>query len=190
MNIRVSGGISLSCLLDFPSSERSFSCLNTRERTKEKVKAGEKMAENFFAELKQMKYVSLPKCRRDEYLFFNAPPRNFFNAIFSHAVLISLIHSKMKVPGTNNRSLAQPSRHRSFNSLPPNQLNFKVPSNCAEKEARMGSGLRLDEINSQHNTPAGLCVFICEVRNAEFSFDRISIGVSSFLTISAEGLAT
>jgi hypothetical protein len=27
--------------------KRSFSCLDTRERTKEKVKAGEKMAENF-----------------------------------------------------------------------------------------------------------------------------------------------
>ncbi len=65
--------------------ERSFSCLDTRERTKEKVKAGEKMAENFSAELKRIKYVSSLRHTGDEYSFLNAPLRNFLNAIFSQA---------------------------------------------------------------------------------------------------------
>ena len=37
----------------------SFFCLDTKERTEEKIKAGGKMAEHFSAELKQM-----PPCRR------------------------------------------------------------------------------------------------------------------------------
>ena len=90
--------------------ERSFSCLDTRERTKEKVKAGEKTAKNFFAELKRMppcrryratrcgipqypflilmtgiKFVISSKHTGDEYSFLNAPLRNFLNAIFSQA---------------------------------------------------------------------------------------------------------
>ena len=63
----------------------SFFCLDTKERTKEKIKAGGKMAENFSAELKQIKYVITSNSRENEYLFFNAPLRNFLNAIFSQA---------------------------------------------------------------------------------------------------------
>ena len=68
------------------SEERSFLCLDTTERTKGQIKAREEMAENFFAELKQIKYVSFPQSRGDEYLFLYPPPRNFLNAIFSQAI--------------------------------------------------------------------------------------------------------
>ena len=40
--------------------ERSFFCLDTKERTKEKIKAGEKMAGNFSAELKQIIHAAFP----------------------------------------------------------------------------------------------------------------------------------
>ncbi len=83
----ISNTYSPGCIHKLPSEERSFSCLDTRERTKEKVKAGEKMANNFSASLKQIKYVSFPKSTGNEYLFFNASLRNSFNAIFSQALL-------------------------------------------------------------------------------------------------------
>lgn len=35
------------------------------------------MARNFFAVLKQIKFVAAPECTGDKYLFFNAPLRNF-----------------------------------------------------------------------------------------------------------------
>ncbi len=44
------------------------------------------MAKNFFAELKRIKYVISLKYTGDEYSFFNAPLRNFLNAIFSQAI--------------------------------------------------------------------------------------------------------
>ncbi len=83
----ISNTYSPGCIHKLPSEERSFSCLDTRGRTKEKVKAGEKMANNFSASLKQIKYVSFPKSTGNEYLFFNASLRNSFNAIFSQALL-------------------------------------------------------------------------------------------------------
>ncbi len=43
------------------------------------------MAKNFPAELKRIKYVTSLKCTGDKYSFFNAPLRNFLNAIFSQA---------------------------------------------------------------------------------------------------------
>ena len=69
--------------------KRSFSHLDIRERTKEKVKAGEKTAKKFLTELKQIKYIGFPRRGRDEYLFFYAPLRNFLNAIFSQAIFVS-----------------------------------------------------------------------------------------------------
>ncbi len=48
---------------------RSFLCLDTKERTKGKIKAGEKMADNFFAKLKRMKYASFLADTRDQYSF-------------------------------------------------------------------------------------------------------------------------
>jgi hypothetical protein len=69
--------------------KRSFLCLDTNERTKGKIKAGEKIAKNFYASLKQIKYALLPRCKANPYLFFNAPLQNFFNAVFSHAVFLS-----------------------------------------------------------------------------------------------------
>ena len=75
------------CKSSFEKS--SFSCLNTRERTKEKVKAREKMAKNFSAELKQIKHITFPENKGEEYLFFHAPLRNFLDAIFSQAVFVS-----------------------------------------------------------------------------------------------------
>jgi hypothetical protein len=53
--------------------ERTFLCLDTKESTKGKIKAGEKMAENFSAGLKRIKYVSFLRHTRDEYSFFDAP---------------------------------------------------------------------------------------------------------------------
>ena len=55
------------------NEERSFLCLDTKERTKGKVKAGEKMAENFSAELKRIKRVLPLKLKGDDYSFSNAP---------------------------------------------------------------------------------------------------------------------
>ncbi len=49
---------------------RSFFCLDTKERTKEKIKATGKTAENFSASLKQIKHVLFPECRVKPYLFF------------------------------------------------------------------------------------------------------------------------
>ena len=47
----------------------SFLCLDAKERTKGKIKAGEEMSINFSAELKQIKHVSFPNESGDEYLF-------------------------------------------------------------------------------------------------------------------------
>jgi len=49
--------------------KRSFSCLDTRERTKEKLKARGKIAKNFFTELKQIKRITVLQNTGDEYLF-------------------------------------------------------------------------------------------------------------------------
>jgi len=102
--------------------EHSFLCLDTKERTNvsaegavphssikllsgRKIRAGEKTAENFLAELGQIIYGAFSKSRGDEYLFcrpfiivllndaasrrggLNTPFRNFLNAIFSQAIL-------------------------------------------------------------------------------------------------------
>jgi hypothetical protein len=87
----------ISTVASYRSSfqKRSFSCLGTRERTQEKVKAGKRMANHFSAELEQMlpygipqypiwtlmsgiKHILFLQSRRDEYLFFNAPFGKFF----------------------------------------------------------------------------------------------------------------
>ena len=68
----------------------SFFCLDTKERTKEKIKATGKMAENFSASLKQIKYIFVPHNRVNPYLFFNALLRNFLNAIFPGCHLVNL----------------------------------------------------------------------------------------------------
>jgi len=69
--------------------ERSFLCFDTKERTKGKIKAGGKTAKNFFAELKQIKYVIFLKSTGHDYLFSDAPLRNFLNAVFPQAVFPS-----------------------------------------------------------------------------------------------------
>ena len=68
------------------SKDRSFSCLDTRERTKEKVKAGGKMPENFSTELKRIKSVLPIDSRGDQYSFSDAPLRNFLDGIFPQAI--------------------------------------------------------------------------------------------------------
>ncbi len=97
--------------------ERSFSCLDTRERTKEKVKAGEKTAKNFFAELKRM-----PPCRRyratrcgiPQYPFLilmtgikfvisskhPGAEYSFLNAIFSQADRNNVVHQELHSDST------------------------------------------------------------------------------------------
>ncbi len=65
--------------------QRSFFCLDTKERTKEKIKAGEKTAKNFFAELKRIKCVLSSKRTGGEYSFLNTPLCNFLDAVFSQA---------------------------------------------------------------------------------------------------------
>ncbi len=89
-----------------PSFEQcSFFWLDPKERTKEKIKAGEEMAKNFFAPLKQIKRPTFLRKSGDKYLFCRpfilvlsndaasrkaglyASLRNFLNAISSHATL-------------------------------------------------------------------------------------------------------
>ena len=89
-----------------PSFERrSFFWLDPKERTKEKIKAGEEMAKNFSAPLKQIKRPTFLRKSGDKYLFCRpfiivlsndaasrkaglyASLRNFLNAISSHAAL-------------------------------------------------------------------------------------------------------
>ncbi len=62
-----------------PTLTRSFLCLDTKERTKGKIsarggcasgaKAEEKMARNFFAKLKRIKYASFSAGTGDQYSF-------------------------------------------------------------------------------------------------------------------------
>ncbi len=94
--------------------ERSFFCLDTKERTKEKIKAGEKMAKNFFAALKRIRYASDLRLTGDKYSFLNAPLRNFLNAIFSQAILkhtqaTNVLQTPRKVLGGLRQSFG---RHR------------------------------------------------------------------------------
>ena len=69
------------------SWQRSLFSLDRKERTKEKIKAGERMAPNFVVELKQIIYIRPSPLSGVEYLFLNAPRRNSSNAIFSQAII-------------------------------------------------------------------------------------------------------
>ncbi len=67
------------------SEGRSFLCLDTKERTKGKIKAGEKTAVNFLAERKQIKHAGSPEFGGDEYLFPGVRLENCLYAAFSQA---------------------------------------------------------------------------------------------------------